>query len=182
MAQHQPNPNPNPVSNLDPLYCEEEHWEEEEKEESPYNSICYKEPSLLLSQQDPFQEDDDLLCLFSKEEQDPHPNLLSSLLQTDPFLSSARRESIDWMLKVHSHYAFTALTAVLSVNYLDRFLSSVHFQRDKPWMAQLTAIACLSLAAKVEETQVPVLLDLQVSQKKSEKYMFLSALFFVCKV
>ncbi|XXG63830.1 hypothetical protein AAC387_Pa05g1930 [Persea americana] len=169
MAQHHPNPNPNPISNLDPLYCEEEHWEEEEKEESSYNNICYKEPSLLLSQQDPFQDDDDLLCLFSKEEQDPHPNLLSPLLQTDPFLSSARRESIDWMLKVHSHYAFTALTAVLSVNYLDRFLSSVHFQRDKPWMAQLAAIACLSLAAKVEETQVPLLLDLQV---EDAKYLF----------
>ncbi|CAI9752876.1 unnamed protein product [Fraxinus pennsylvanica] len=38
--------------------------------------------------------------------------------------------------------------------------------KDKPWMSQLTAVACLSLAAKVEETQVPLLLDLQVEESK----------------
>lgn len=31
-----------------------------------------------------------------------------------------------------------------------------------PWLAQLLAVACVSLAAKVEETEVPLLLDLQV--------------------
>ncbi|KAJ1421163.1 Cyclin-like [Sesbania bispinosa] len=38
--------------------------------------------------------------------------------------------------------------------------------RDKPWMTQLTAVACLSLAAKVEETHVPLLLDLQVEESR----------------
>lgn len=33
-------------------------------------------------------------------------------------------------------------------------------------MGQLVAVACLSLAAKVEETQVPLLLDLQVEESK----------------
>ncbi|XP_042027152.1 uncharacterized protein LOC121774324 [Salvia splendens] len=37
------------------------------------------------------------------------------------------------------------------------------FQRE---MSQLTAVACLSVAAKVEETQVPLLLDLQVEESK----------------
>ncbi|KAJ8637831.1 hypothetical protein MRB53_012098 [Persea americana] len=159
---------PNPMFNLDALYCEEEHWEEgdgscnEEEENSSVDNGC---PLLLLSQEDLFWEDDDLSSLFCKEqEQDTYSCLLSSCLETDPFLSSVRREAVDWMLRVHAHYAFTALTAVLSVNYLDRFLSSVHFQKDKPWMAQLAAVACLSLAAKVEETQVPLLLDLQVEE------------------
>ncbi|XP_065863694.1 cyclin-D3-1-like isoform X4 [Euphorbia lathyris] len=40
------------------------------------------------------------------------------------------------------------------------------FTRDKPWMPQLAAVACLFLAAKVEETQVPLLLDLQVEESK----------------
>ncbi|XLR53872.1 hypothetical protein S83_004544, partial [Arachis hypogaea] len=43
----------------------------------------------------------------------------------------------------------------------DRFLLSFHFQREKPWMIQLASVTCISLAAKVEETQVPLLLDLQ---------------------
>ncbi|KAF6170245.1 hypothetical protein GIB67_035350 [Kingdonia uniflora] len=33
-------------------------------------------------------------------------------------------------------------------------------------MTQLVIVACLSLAAKVEETQVPLLLDLQVEETK----------------
>jgi cyclin D3 len=77
-------------------------------------------------------------------------------------LARARCEAVEWILKVNEHYSFTALTAVLAVNYLDRFLFSVHLQKEKPWMAQLAAVSCLSLAAKVEETQVPLLLDFQV--------------------
>lgn len=155
-------------SNLDALYCEEVHWEGEEDQynQEEDSSSCHNETPLILSQQDLFWEDEDILSLFQKERQQTQSNLLSSHLQTDPFLSSARREAVDWMLRVHAHYSFTALTAVLSVDYLDRFLSSLHFQKDKPWMAQLVAVACLSLAAKVEETHVPLLLDLQVEETK----------------
>ncbi|KAH0695603.1 hypothetical protein KY284_015657 [Solanum tuberosum] len=73
------------------------------------------------------------------------------------------------MLTVIGHYGFNALTAVLAVNYFDRFISGVLFQKVKPWMSQLVAVACLSIAAKVEEIQVPLLLDLQVS---NPKYVF----------
>ncbi|KAL1330363.1 hypothetical protein AAHE18_12G105900 [Arachis hypogaea] len=51
----------------------------------------------------------------------------------------------------------------------DRFLLSFHFQREKPWMTQLASVTCISLAAKVEKTQVPILLDLQV---EDAKYVF----------
>ena len=74
----------------------------------------------------------------------------------------ARLQAVEWMMKVNARYGFSAVTAFLAINYLDRLLSSLHFQRDKPWMIQLAAVTCLSLAAKVEETQVPLLLDLQV--------------------
>uniref|UniRef100_A0A5B7AEE7 Putative cyclin D3-1 n=1 Tax=Davidia involucrata TaxID=16924 RepID=A0A5B7AEE7_DAVIN len=168
MAQQQQQQNPPSV--LDALYCEEEHWEEgesedyfeEEEEESYYsNNIINTEPPLLL-EQDLFWEDEELSSLFSKEEQ----NHLYNNLQTDPSLAEARREAVEWMLKVNAHYSFSALTAVLAINYLDRFLFSFHFQREKPWMIQLAAVACLSLAAKVEETQVPLLLDLQVEETR----------------
>ncbi|EXC22606.1 hypothetical protein L484_003174 [Morus notabilis] len=46
------------------------------------------------------------------------------------------------------------------------FLLSFEFQREKPWMAHLAFVACLSLSAKVEETQVPLLLDFQVEENK----------------
>ncbi|EOY14367.1 D3-type cyclin isoform 3 [Theobroma cacao] len=99
---------------------------------------------------------------FLEEEQ----NQLYDSLQTNGNPAGARREAVEWMLKVNAHYSFSALTAVLAVNYLDRFLFNFRFQNEKPWMSQLAAVACLSLAAKVEETQVPLLLDLQVEENR----------------
>ena len=78
----------------------------------------------------------------------------------------ASTKAFEWMLKVNAHYGFSALTVVLAVNYFDRFLSSSCFQRDRPWVSQLAAATCLSLAAKVGETDVPLLLDLQVEETK----------------
>ncbi|TQD83406.1 hypothetical protein C1H46_031051 [Malus baccata] len=74
----------------------------------------------------------------------------------DSLIFAARRDAVLWMLKLNAHYGFTAFTAILAVNYFNRFISSFHFQIVKPWMVQLVAITCLSLAARVEETEGPV--------------------------
>ncbi|XP_077237825.1 CYCLIN D1;1 [Tasmannia lanceolata] len=76
--------------------------------------------------------------------------------------ASARKEAVAWILKVHAFYRFQPLTAYLSVNYMDRFLSSHCLPQANGWPIQLLSVASLSLAAKMEETQVPSLLDLQV--------------------
>ncbi|XP_041013381.1 cyclin-D3-1-like [Juglans microcarpa x Juglans regia] len=164
---------------LDALYCEEERWVEEgevlqgESESETYGSQNndVNKPSLFplhLPEQDLFWEDEELLSLFSKEQKQAH--LDYSIVETDSgTISVARREAVEWMLKVHVYYGFSIPTAILAINYLDRFLTSLHIQRDKPCMIQLVAVACLSLAAKVEETQVPLLLDLQV---EGAKYVF----------
>lgn len=39
-------------------------------------------------------------------------------------------------------------------------------QEDKGWPMQLLAVACLAVAAKMEETRVPVLIDLQIKEPK----------------
>ncbi|TYI39487.1 cyclin-D3-1 isoform X1 [Gossypium hirsutum] len=153
---------------LDALYCSEENWEEDEDERCFNNGINDNDndnqlnPFPILLEQDLFWEDDELSSLFTKEER----NQLYDSLQTNGNLAGARREAVEWVLKVSAHYSFSALTALLAVNYLDRFLFSFRFQSEKPWMTQLAAVACLSLAAKVEETQVPLLLDLQVEETR----------------
>lgn len=89
--------------------------------------------------------------------------------QNDSYLLHARKESIFWIKNASSRFGFSALTVILAVNYLDRcFLSSngLRLQSDKPWMKQLSAVASLSLAAKVEEAHVPFLLDLQISNEE----------------
>lgn len=37
---------------------------------------------------------------------------------------TARQDSINWILKVHALHRFSPVTAFLSINYFDRFLSS----------------------------------------------------------
>ncbi|OMO63364.1 hypothetical protein COLO4_32500 [Corchorus olitorius] len=68
---------------------------------------------------------------------------------------TARQDSINWILKVHAFYRFSPVTAFLSVNYFDRFLSSHSLPVNTP----------LSLS-KMEEPQVPLLLDLQVFEPR----------------
>lgn len=148
---------------LDSLYCLEEEIGDghiQPKDEAFSINVNVNSPnSVFLSERDFLWEDEELVSLFSKE----NKNKLHNTLSHSPSLAAARSKAVDSILKVSAHYSFTALTAVLAVDYVDRFLSSPHFQVDKPWMTHLTAIACLSLAAKVEETQVPLLLDLQVN-------------------
>ncbi|XP_015941699.1 cyclin-D4-1 isoform X1 [Arachis duranensis] len=77
---------------------------------------------------------------------------------------SARLDAINWMLKVQAFYEFHPVTAFLSINYMDRFLSLVSLPVRSRWAFQLLSVACLSVAAKMEEPQVPLLLDLQLFQ------------------
>ncbi|KAK9276787.1 hypothetical protein L1049_006323 [Liquidambar formosana] len=86
--------------------------------------------------------------------------------QSQSLDASAREDSVAWILKVQSYYGFQPLTAYLSVNYLDRFLYSRRLPQTKGWPLQLLSVACLSLAAKMEEPLVPSLLDLQVEGAK----------------
>ncbi|KAI4388633.1 hypothetical protein MLD38_000945 [Melastoma candidum] len=180
-----------PASIFDSLYCSEEHWADfdgpDEQHSGGGDGHCLglwgwdegKADNVGGGgfDQDLFWDDQELVTLSSKEESSA--GLLQSVV-SDRFPGSARAEAVEWMMKVHSYYGFSAPTAVLAVNYLDRFLSKFHCEADdenerslqqmqqqqQPWVTQLTAVACLSLAAKVEETQVPLLLDLQVDETR----------------
>ncbi|XP_010550351.1 PREDICTED: cyclin-D3-2-like [Tarenaya hassleriana] len=162
-----------PFCVLDGLYCEEESgfvedlvgtdgdgdsWERSDE--------CVEKPSffaLVLSEQDMSWDEDELSSLTSKEKE-TKPCFCDKML--DQFLVLCRKEALDWIFRVKSYYGFSSLTALLAVNYFDRFITSIKFQTEKPWMSQLAAVACLSLAAKVEEIQVPLLLDLQVEEAR----------------
>ncbi|GAA0154679.1 kinase activator [Lithospermum erythrorhizon] len=78
----------------------------------------------------------------------------------------AREDAIAWILKAQRFYGFQPLTAHLSVNYMDRFLYLRPLPQTNGWPLQLLSVACLSLAAKMEEPLVPSLLDLQVEGAK----------------
>ncbi|KAI4327334.1 hypothetical protein L6164_019807 [Bauhinia variegata] len=114
-------------------------------------------------------EESSVLSLLESEQLDQTPGKQQSLRQQfykKTSFRTARDEAINWMLKVHAYYRFSPVTAYLSVNYLDRFLLSHKLPQDKRWPMQLLSVACLALAAKMEETRVPLLLDLQVMEPR----------------
>ncbi|RYQ83757.1 hypothetical protein Ahy_B10g102576 [Arachis hypogaea] len=57
----------------------------------------------------------------------------------------------------------------LAINYLHRFLFTFTVKKKQSWLTYLATVACISLAAKMEETQVSLPLDLQV---EDNKYVF----------
>lgn len=152
----------------DSLYCKEEQelqqWDDdyEELHQEPEITTNYKSTPPTI---DLFWEEEELLSLLSKEQETERLICFQETEHFQQMICLARTEAVDWILKVKAHFGFSSLTAILAINYVDRFISTLHFQNnddDKPWMIQLVAVTCLSLAAKVEETHVPLLLDLQV--------------------
>ncbi|TKY70611.1 Cyclin-D3-2 protein [Spatholobus suberectus] len=139
------------------LLCQEHCTFQEDCEtyEDAHATVIDTPPSLpsIFLDNHLFCEHDHLLSLLSKE-------------RATRFTLAPRHDVVRWISRVSELHGFTALTTVLAVNYFDRFVASLRFQREKPWMTQLAAVACVSLAAKVEETRVPLLLDLQVEESK----------------
>ncbi|XP_068643109.1 cyclin-D3-1-like [Aristolochia californica] len=114
----------------------------------------------------PLQSDECLRVMVEREcEHLPREDYLERL-QRGQLDFSLRRDAVNWIGKVHAYYSFGPLSAYLSINYLDRFLSTYELPQGKSWMMQLLSVACLSLAAKMEETVVPLILDLQVGESK----------------
>lgn len=62
-----------------------------------------------------------------------------------------RREVISIILQFN--YDFEPVLCYLAINYLDRFLSSQGMPQSKPWIIRLLAVSCVSLAAKMKETE-----------------------------
>lgn len=113
------------------------------------------------------KQSDECLASMAEKEVEHLPDLdYLNRLKTGRFDLASRNEALDWILKVHAHFGFGPLCAYLSVNYLDRFLSTYELPKGKKWMMQLLAVSCLSLAAKMEETEVPISIDLQVGECK----------------
>ncbi|KAL5074676.1 hypothetical protein RYX36_013660 [Vicia faba] len=84
------------------------------------------------------------------------------ILMFDESLKSARLNAINWIFKITEALDFHFQTAYLSVTYLDQFLTKRYIDAEKNWAIRLLSIACLSLAAKMEECNVPELSKFQL--------------------
>ncbi|MED6118518.1 hypothetical protein PIB30_003263 [Stylosanthes scabra] len=135
------------------LYCLEQHHFDDDVDEEH-----------VFLEQDMFCDDSELKTLLSKEEEQ------EVIDDDDDSELLERREAVEWIVRVNENYSFTALTASLAVSYLHRFLLSLKKKKQQqPWLTHLAAVACISLAAKLQETQAPLPIDLQV---EDSKYVF----------
>ncbi|KAF4350417.1 hypothetical protein CsatB_023927 [Cannabis sativa] len=139
--------------------------------QQPKKRIHDQEPSFDLDRSEPLmsfplQSDEIIRAMVLRESEHlPRADYLKRLRSGDLNLS-VRREALDWIWKAQAHYCFGPMCICLAMNYLDRFLSHYELPRGKAWTVQLLAVACLSLAAKMDETKVPQSVDLQVGDPK----------------
>ncbi|KAL6013094.1 hypothetical protein ACLOJK_003584 [Asimina triloba] len=146
---------------------------EGDKEEENERFLAIDDVSVLES------EDEYIEILVSRERSFGSQNYGSSDdCSTESWLKRARLEAVRWILKVgllyFRHLSMRALfgfrfqTAYLSVTYLDRFLSVRAIEKGKDWAIRLLSVACLSLAAKMEECRVPALSEFPVEDYEFE--------------
>ncbi|XP_024383721.1 cyclin-D4-2 isoform X2 [Physcomitrium patens] len=149
------------------LYCAEDvsaaTWGDEDSGKCAYlESVSELQPTVFLDFS--VEDDDAVSTLLLKEAQYmPEPDY-SERYHSRELSNGARLDAVRWIQK--AFYNYSPLTVALAVNYMDRFLSRHHLPEGKDWMLQLLSVSCISLAAKMEESEVPILLDLQVEQQE----------------
>ncbi|KAH0457738.1 hypothetical protein IEQ34_013053 [Dendrobium chrysotoxum] len=104
-------------------------------------------------------DDDYIETLISKENNTESTNVEFLL-----HCNWLRCEAIQWILRMKECFGFSHQTVYQAVSYFDRFLMRRSIDDEKYWVLQLLALACLSLAAKMEEVITPALVDYQTEQ------------------
>ncbi|XP_020257717.1 cyclin-D5-3-like isoform X2 [Asparagus officinalis] len=129
--------------------------------------ICEEDQSPLYATDN---DDDDVTDHKETKHEDEYIEILvsrESILDTihssitSAWLKWARSDSVQWIMKTRVSFSFSYQTAYLALTYYDRFLTHRSIESDKYWAFRLLSIACLSLAAKMEECFVPMLSEYQ---------------------
>ncbi|RVW57486.1 Cyclin-D5-1 [Vitis vinifera] len=149
-------------------------------ENSDTSETSYSLPSLLCQENEACfgeEEQDQYMnldpCLFSQSEDEYIQSLVKretkSTMSSDnrsitnqSWLKRARLDSIKWVLNTRAFFGFQYRTAYLCVAYFDLFLSRRSIDNERFWATGLLSVACLSLAAKMEELRVPNLSEFPV--------------------
>jgi cyclin D1/2/4 len=75
------------------------------------------------------------------------------------------------VLQAAEYHNFGYYTSALAVNLLDRFMAAQPTSDEELWTLQLAAVACLSIAAKMEEGIMPAdIAELQVTRTLTHSF------------
>ncbi|XP_074381392.1 cyclin-D5-1-like [Apium graveolens] len=130
--------------------------------------FCHEDESCLNDNFNSFSQSDDeyIQTLIQKETTFDFGSSDSSRK-----LKCARLDAINWTFTTRSIFGFHIRTAYLSLTYFDQFISRRSIDNEKVWAIRLLAVACLSLAAKMEERKVPLLTEYYVDEYNFEGSM-----------
>ncbi|XP_062182210.1 putative cyclin-D7-1 [Phragmites australis] len=103
----------------------------------------------------------------------PSRSYLEQLMQGSASASSishARSRGVCYITYAFGRLGLAAATAFNAVNYLDRFLSINCHLRWEAWMVELVSVACVSIACKLDEVNIPSLHHLQMEEAMSNSF------------
>ncbi|XP_044495845.1 putative cyclin-D6-1 [Mangifera indica] len=99
------------------------------------------------------QQSDKISHLFASESDHmPSSSFIQCLKFTD-FYVSFRQEAVSLILQAQFSCNFEPSILYLAVTYLDRFIFRQEIPQGKPWVLRLLVTSCISLAAKMKNTQ-----------------------------
>ncbi|CAA2961278.1 cyclin-D5-1-like isoform X2 [Olea europaea var. sylvestris] len=117
-------------------------------------------------------DDEDIQTLIRREAVTFQSNSTFSLLKSEKsWFKCARLDVIKWILNTRAFFGFHFRTAYLSLIYFDEFFSKRSIDDGKLWAIRLLSVACLSLAAKMEEFKAPALSDYHVDDYNFEGHV-----------
>lgn len=80
---------------------------------------------------------------------------------SEDWFRQARLAAVKWILETRGCFGFGHRTAYLAIAYFDRFFLRRRVDRaSMPWASRLLSVACVSVAAKMEEYGAPALSEL----------------------
>ncbi|XP_072997923.1 putative cyclin-D7-1 [Typha latifolia] len=132
-----PCPPPPSSSRSRPVYCGNDDGEDDEARDQAFRNYMCREKNYA-----------------------PRSGYLKQL-QCSSNLSSARFRAMQYIIQVCNKLGLATGTACNAANYVDRFLSMNSYMKWEGWMVELLSIACLSIASKLDEVNIPSLQDLQ---------------------
>ncbi|CAI9780788.1 unnamed protein product [Fraxinus pennsylvanica] len=138
-------------NSLSDLLCEED--------ESCLNERCFQDLGTLS-----VFDDEYIQLLIQKESNFQSDGNGSSIESEKEWFKCARLDAITWILETRAYFGFQFRTAYLSIIYFDQFFSRTSIDDSKLWAIRLLSVACLSLAAKMEEPTVPALSEYHVDE------------------
>ncbi|KAJ7952763.1 Cyclin [Quillaja saponaria] len=139
---------------LSSLLCQEDQASLLKEDGDGNKGVNLIHPCLMSENEDEYIEN-----LFKRETDFGSENCSST---TRSWLKSSRLDAIEWILNTRATFGFQFHTVYLSVTYFDRFLSRRSIDEGKLWAVRLLSVACLSLAAKMEEFNAPALSEYAV--------------------